>query len=75
MDGLPIRDDSFFLAINPSGEKRRFTVPNGSRAAAWQLSIDTAAEPPFPARGRRVRSGTTIDVARESIVVLRGRAG
>ena len=75
VDGLPISDDSFFLAINPSGETRGFTVPNGTRAAAWQLSIDTAAEPPFPARGRRVRAGTTIDVARESIVVLRGRAG
>ncbi|MEO8468450.1 MAG: glycogen debranching protein GlgX [Chloroflexota bacterium] len=75
VDGLPITDDSFFLAINPSDEKRGFTVPNGTRAAAWQLSIDTAAEPPFPARGRRVRAGTTIDVAHESIVVLRGRAG
>ena len=75
VDGLPISDDSFFLAINPSGETRGFTVPNGTRAAAWQLSIDTAAEPPFPARGRRVRAGTTIDVASESIVVLRGRAG
>ena len=75
VDGLPISDDSFFLAINPSAESRGFTVPNGARAAAWQLSIDTAAEPPFPARGQRVRAGTTIDVARESIVVLRGRAG
>ena len=75
VDGLPISDDSFFLAINPSGETRGFTVPNGTRAAAWQLSIDTAAEPPFPARGRRVRAGSTIDVAHESIVVLRGRAG
>ena len=68
VDGLPISDDSFFLAINPSDEKRGFTVPNGARAAAWQLSIDTAAEPPFPVRGRRVRAGSTIDVARESIV-------
>ncbi len=75
VDGLPISDDSFFLAINPSAERRGFTVPNGARAAAWQLSLDTAAEPPFPTRARRVRAGSTIEVAGESIVVLRGRAG
>ncbi len=75
VDGLPIVDDSFFLAINPSSEKRGFTVPNGTRAEAWQLSLDTAAARPFPTRGPRIRAGATIDVAGQSIVVLRGRAG
>ena len=75
VDGLPIADDSFFLAINPSGEKRAFTVPNGTSAPAWQLSLDTAAEPPFPIHGRRIRAGAVIDVAAQSIVVLRGRPG
>ncbi len=74
VEGLPIVDDSFFLAINPSSEKRGFTVPNGTRALAWQVSLDTAAAGPFPTRGRRIRAGATIDVAGQSIVVLRGRA-
>jgi glycogen operon protein len=75
VDGLPIADDSFFLAINPSDDKRGFTVPNEISAPAWQLSLDTAAEPPFPTRGRRIRAGAVIDVAPQSIVVLRGRPG
>ncbi len=74
VDGLPITDDSFFLAINPHDVKRTFVLPDGARAQAWQVCLDTAAVRPFPARGRRIKAGRSLAVPGHSIIVLRGRA-
>ncbi|MBI2763411.1 MAG: glycogen debranching protein GlgX [Chloroflexi bacterium] len=73
VDGLPIVDDWFFLAINPRPDAREFVVPDATRAAAWQVCLDTAAGRPFPARGRRVAAGTGLLVAGHSLAVLKGR--
>ncbi|MEK6719107.1 MAG: glycogen debranching protein GlgX [Chloroflexota bacterium] len=70
--GLPVEDDSFFVAFNTGGEKRRFTLPDGDRATAWQLCLDTAATRPFPARGKRVAAGGMVTLAGRSVAVLRG---
>ncbi len=72
-DGLPITDDSFFLALNPSPEARDFAVPNGARANVWEVSLETSSDAPFPTRTRQIPAGSTIEVAAESMVVLRGR--
>ncbi len=70
--GLPVVDDSFFVAFNTGWESRRFQVPNAGRAAAWRMVMDTAAARPFPSRGRRIRAGGTVTVDRRTVVVLRG---
>ena len=70
--GLPVVDDSFFVAFNTGWESRRFRVPNAGRAAAWRLVMDTAAAQPFPARGRTIRAGGTVSVGRRSVALLRG---
>ncbi len=74
VDGRPIPDDSFFLAINPRDEDRAFVVPNAGRAAAWELTLDTAATPPFPLGGSRIRPSGTVPVRGHSVVVLKGHA-
>ena len=75
VDGLPMRDDSFFLAINPRDEDRTFVVPNAGRAAAWEVTLDTAAASPFPPGGRRIQPAGTLPVLGHSFVVLKGRVG
>ncbi len=70
--GLPIADDSFYLAFNTGWEDLRFQVPDAGRAASWQVVLDTAAARPFPARGRRIGAGGTVPVGRRAVVVLRG---
>ncbi len=70
--GLPVVDDSFFVAFNTGWEPRRFRVPNAGRAAAWRMIMDTAAARPFPARGRRIRAGGSVTVDRRAVVLLRG---
>ncbi len=72
VDGLPITDDPFFLAINPQAEKRMFVIPDGGLAAAWRVRLDTAAARPFPKRGRRVHAGGSIAVSGYALVVLQG---
>ena len=74
IDGLPISDDSFFLAINPRPHARRFIAPDSTRAEAWQVCLDTAAARPFPVRGRRIAAGGTLTVDGHSIVVLKARS-
>ncbi|MES2210855.1 MAG: glycogen debranching protein GlgX [Chloroflexota bacterium] len=73
VDGLPIHDDSFFLAINPRSDERRFVVPEATRSAVWQVCLDTSAARPFPARGRRIDAGGGMTVAGHSMMVLKGR--
>jgi isoamylase len=73
IDGLPVGDDSFYLAFNPHDERRRFVLPDQARAATWQVCLDTAAARPFPARGRRLGAGATLVTAGHSIMVLKGR--
>jgi glycogen operon protein len=72
VNGLPVVDDSFFVAFNTGWEARRFKVPNAGRAAAWQMVFDTAAARPFPAGGRRIRASGTVTVDRRSVILLRG---
>ncbi len=74
VDGLPVEDDSFFLAFNPHPERRRFCVPAAGNGTTWQVCLDTAAAQPFPARGRRVEAGGTLSVSGQSVVLLQGRA-
>jgi isoamylase len=73
VDGLPVEDDSFFLAFNPHAVDRRFVAPDAGRVTGWQVCLSTAAAQPFPAHGRRIHPGGSISVAAQAIVVLRGR--
>jgi glycogen operon protein len=41
-DGKPIRDDSFLLLVNGSGEDATFTLPNRRFGDRWVCSISTA---------------------------------
>jgi len=72
VDGLPIADDPFFLAINPHAVERSFVVPDGGLAPAWRLRLDTTAVQPFPKRGRRIRAGGTMAVPGHAFIVLQG---
>ena len=69
--GENVPDDSFYLAINTRAEGARYRLPNGGHGVAWQIVIDTAAETPFPARGRTIQAGRRVAVEERSIVVLR----
>jgi len=47
-EGQPIRDDSFVLLFNASGDDREFTLPRRYMGARWALELSTAdpdAEP------------------------------
>jgi isoamylase len=69
--GLPVHDDSFFVAFNTGWAERTFAVPDARRGPAWQVALDTAAARPFPARGRRLEAGGQLAVRGRSVVVLR----
>ena len=40
--GEPIRDDSFLLIFNASGEDREFTLPRKTMGSSWTLTLTTA---------------------------------
>ncbi len=72
IDGLAVRDDSFYLAINPDGNARSFILPAANHQAAWVTCLDTTAATPFPDDGARYEAGATVVVDGHGIVVFRG---
>jgi glycogen operon protein len=71
LDGRPVFDDSFYLAINAGGRDRRFRLPAEELGQRWRIVLDTAARPEFPDLGRLYRAGWRIRVTAHSVVVLR----
>ena len=48
--GLPIEDDSFYLALNATAEDMRFRLPDGWLGGSWEIVFDTARSAPFEPR-------------------------
>ncbi len=69
--GARIVDDSFLVLFNASELDLPWTLPDGSRAAAWEVELDTSLDQPG---GTRVEAGATIPVRQRSTVVLRAVA-
>ena len=70
MDGQPVSDHSSFLAFNAGARDRRFRLPGERLGRRWRTILATAAELPFPTRGRLYRSGWRVPVPARSIKVL-----
>ncbi len=69
--GGRVVDDSFLLLFNASELDLPWTLPDGSRAAAWVVELDTsAAQPP----GTVVKAGDSLPLLQRSVVVLRAIA-
>ncbi len=70
MDGQPLSDHSYYLAFNAGARDRRFRLPGERLGRRWRTILATAAEPPFPARGRLYHAGWRVPVSAHSIKVL-----
>ncbi|CAN5687470.1 glycogen debranching protein GlgX [soil metagenome] len=75
LDGEPVTDDTFYLALNASPENRRFRLLDGQPGAGWRVVLDTSAQPAFVKHGRAYGVGRGIGVMSHSIVVLRREHG
>jgi glycogen operon protein len=71
IDGEPIPDDTYYLAINASAERGDFRLPGEHLARGWQVEIDTAAVPAIVERPARFAAGRHVPVEAHSFVVLR----
>ncbi len=71
--GERVRDDSFVLLFNASGDEREFMLPRAHMGLAWELELCTAD--PAAARGSaRHEAHTAVTVPSHSILVLRRAA-
>jgi glycogen operon protein len=66
-DGAPIRDDSFLLLVNGSGEDAAFTLPNRRFGERWVCDIDTSD----PACADEHDAKTDVQVISRSLKLLR----
>jgi glycogen operon protein len=71
LDGRPVSDDSFYVALNAGTRDRRFRLPPERLGSRWRTVMDTAARPEFPRLGRLYRAQWRFRVAAHSVVVLR----
>ncbi len=71
LDGMPVSDDSFYVAFNAGTRDRRFRLPPERLGQRWRTVMDTAARPEFPRLGRLYRAGWRFRVAAHSVVILR----
>ena len=70
MDGQPLSDHSYYLAFNAGARDRRFRLPGERLGRRWRTILATAADPPFPERGRLYHAGWRVPVPARSIKVL-----
>jgi len=68
--GEEIRDDSFLLLFNSSGEDREFTLPRKQMGAAWTLELSTA-KPEAVAGSARYQAHSPVIVPAHSMLVLK----
>ncbi len=72
IDGLPVRDDAFYLGLNARARDIELHLPDTRFGRRWEAVLDTATEPPFePAWGRDLAAGSAIRLASRSLVLLR----
>jgi glycogen operon protein len=69
-EGQTIRDDSFLLIFNASGEDREFTLPRKTMGDAWSLTLSTA-HPEAEADSARYEPHSQLMVMARSLVVLK----
>jgi glycogen operon protein len=72
--GERIVDDTFVLYFNAHHEAVPIRLP-GDASVRWQLTIDTAREDGFPARGRGKTGGTKVALRPRSLSVFRQATG
>jgi glycogen operon protein len=68
--GEEIRDDSFVLLFNSSGDDRQFTLPRKQMGAAWALELSTA-NPEAAAGSARYEAHTPVTVPAHAMLVLK----
>jgi glycogen operon protein len=66
--GLRIVDDSFLVLFNASELDLPWTLPDESRAPAWEVELDTSLDTPA---GTTKKAGESLPVRSRSTVVLR----
>jgi glycogen operon protein len=72
IDGLPVRDDAFYLGLNARADDLDFHLPGARFGRRWEALLDTASEPAFqPSWGRGLAADSTIRIASRSLVLLR----
>jgi len=69
--GEDINDDSFLILLNPGHEDAMMALPDAVAGDAWELLLDTGADPAPNRKGRGGRSGSRRNVNARSFVVLR----
>jgi hypothetical protein len=71
-DGLPVEDDSFYLALNAGPEAMSFRLPDGWLGGAWACVLDTAADRPFDSRAGVVwQASEAVRLASHSLLLAR----
>ncbi len=71
-DGRPISDDSFYLCLNAGAADLEFRLPGPELVTSWQPVLDTAVAEPFgPWRDPHVPTGSALQIAAHSVVLLR----
>ncbi|GAA1647139.1 glycogen debranching protein GlgX [Actinoplanes couchii] len=70
--GEEIRDDSFLLLFNPLDEDVAFTLPDRDYGRTWEIAANTA-DPLLAVKRKTARAGTSVQVTRHSLVVMRCR--
>jgi glycogen operon protein len=72
-EGQPIRDDSFVLLFNASGQDREFTLPRKYMGLGWVLELSTA-DPAAEAGSHAYEPHSELAVVAHSLVVLKRTA-
>ncbi|HWS37695.1 MAG TPA: glycogen debranching protein GlgX [Actinoplanes sp.] len=70
--GEEIKDDSFLLLFNPLDEDVAFTLPDRDYGRTWEVAANSA-DPLLAAKRKTARAGTSVQVTRHSLVVMRCR--
>jgi glycogen operon protein len=70
--GLPLEDESFYVALNATPRDLVFRLPGAWLGGAWACVFDTAAAKPFDARADEVcRAGEEIELTSRSMLLAR----
>jgi glycogen operon protein len=70
-DGELAPDDVFYVIVSARPEPSRFRLPPRTAGVRWQVVMDSAAQPSFPAEGKVHRAGAAVPVEANAVILLR----
>ncbi|HEY1594904.1 MAG TPA: glycogen debranching protein GlgX [Thermoleophilaceae bacterium] len=71
--GEDVRDDSFLLLFNATGEEREFRLPTRRFGAAWELELTTADPGAAPGSARFGARSEVLLMSRSTVILKRAR--